>query len=80
MFQYDIMDVSEGIYIKRVGYKFQPHLCNGCHAVSMMAVELKSIAILNTKGVDYRCILWGINRDEAVNRLNNSALEDKGAS
>ena len=28
--------------------------------------------------VDYRCILWGISRDEAVNRLNNSALEDKG--
>ena len=26
-----------------------------------------------------RCILWGISRDEAVNRLNNSVLEDKGA-
>ena len=44
----------------------------------MMAYELKNIAILNTKGFDYRCILWGISRDEAVNRLNNSALEDKG--
>ena len=44
----------------------------------MMAYELKSIAILNVKGVDYRCILWGITRDEAVNRLNNSVLEDKG--
>ena len=43
----------------------------------MMAYELKNIAILNTKGVDYRCILWGISRDEAVNRLNNSVLEDK---
>ena len=30
------------------------------------------------KGVDFRCILWGISRDEAVNRLNNSALEDQG--
>ena len=28
--------------------------------------------------VDFRCILWGISRDEAVNRLNNSVLEDKG--
>ena len=43
-----------------------------------MAYELKNIAILNTKGVDYRCILWGISRDEAVNRLNISVLEDKG--
>ena len=43
-----------------------------------MAYKLKSIAILNAKGVDYRSILWGITRDEAVNRLNNSVLEDKG--
>ena len=65
-------------YFKDLGYKFQPYLCNGCHAVSMMAHELKNIAILNAKDVDYRRILWGISRDEAVNRLNNSALEDKG--
>ena len=44
----------------------------------MTIYELKSIAILNVKGVDFRCILWGNSRDEAVNRLNNSLLEDKG--
>ena len=65
-------------YFKDISFKFQPYLCNGCHAVSVMAYELKNIAILNAKGVDYRCILWGISRDEAVNRLNNSVLEDKG--
>ena len=65
-------------YFKDVGYKFQPYLCNGCHAMSMMTYELKTIAILNANGADYRCILWGISRDEAVNRLINSALEDKG--
>ena len=32
---------------------------------------------MNVKGVDFRCILWVISRDEAVNRLNNSVLEDK---
>ena len=44
----------------------------------MMAYELKNVAILNAKGVDYRCILWGINKNDAINRLNNSVLEDKG--
>ena len=44
----------------------------------MTANELKNIAILNAKDVDFRCILWGISRDEAVNRLNKSVLEDKG--
>ena len=40
-------------YFKDVGYKFQPYICNGCHAVSMMVYELKNI----TKGVDCRCTL-----------------------
>ena len=43
----------------------------------MTAYELKNIAILNVKGADFKCILSGINRDEAVNRLNNSVLENK---
>ena len=43
-----------------------------------MAYELKSIAILNAKDVDYRWILWGISKNDAVDRLNNSVLEDKG--
>ena len=46
-------------YFKDIGYKFQPYLCNGCHAVSIMAYELKNFAILSAKGVDYGCILWG---------------------
>ena len=48
--------------------------------MSMMAYELKNIAILNAKDVDYRCILWGVRRDEAVNCLNNSVLKDKSIS
>ena len=44
----------------------------------MTAYELKNIAILNVKGVDFRCFLWEISRDEAVNRLINSELEVKG--
>ena len=44
----------------------------------MTAYELENIAILNVKGVDFRCILWGISRDKAVNRLNNSLLENIG--
>ena len=65
-------------YFKDVGYKFQPYLCNGCHAVSMMAYEFKNIAILNAKVVDCRCILWGISKNDTVDRLNNSVLEGKG--
>ena len=65
-------------YFKDVSYKFQPYVCNGCHAVSMTTYELKNIGILNAKSVDYRCILWGISKNDVVHTLNNSVLEDKG--
>ena len=35
-----------------------------------------SIARLNAKGVDYRFILWNMNKNDAINRLNNSKLDD----
>ena len=61
-------------YFKDVGYKFEPHIYNKCHDVFMTVYELKSIAILNVKEVDYRCVLWGINKNETVNILNNFVL------
>ena len=53
-------------------------VCNDYHAVLVMAYELKNIVILNEKGADYRCILWGISKNDAINRLNNSVPEDNG--
>ena len=65
-------------YFNDVRFKFEPHVCNKCHDVLMTAYDLKSIPTLNVKGINYKCILWGISKIEAVNVLNNSALEDKG--
>ena len=53
-------------YLKDIVYKFEPYVCNKCHGISMMAYELKNIAILNIKGVDYRCVIWNINRNDAI--------------
>ena len=44
----------------------------------MTSYEFKNIAILNVKGVDFRCILQGTSKTEAANISNNSVLEDKG--
>ena len=64
-------------YFKAVSYKLEPHVCNCCHDILMMAHELKHLPILNVNSVDYRCILQGISKNEAVNILNNYALEVK---
>ena len=65
-------------YFKDVGFKSEAHVCNKCQDVLMTGYELNNNAILNVKGVDFRCILWGISINEVVNRLNNSVLKVKG--
>ena len=62
---------------KDVKFKFEPHVCNKFHNVLMAAYQWKNTAIVDVKGVDFRCILWGISKNEAVNRLTNFVLEDK---
>ena len=49
-------------HFKDIGYKFEPYVCNKCYDTSVIAYELESTAILNVKGVDYRCILWNMTR------------------
>ena len=61
-----------------IGYKFESHVCNGCHDILMMAYELENTEILNVKDVDYRCVLWNITRNDAINRLSNPKLDNKG--
>ena len=65
-------------YFKDVGFRFGAHVCNKCHNILMTANELTNTVILNVNGVNFKCILLDIGRDDAVNRLNNSVLEGKG--
>ena len=62
---------------KNIGFKFEEHVCNKCHDLLTMTFGLENIAILSTKGATFRCILWGISRNEGLRRLNSSVLEDK---
>ena len=43
----------------------------------MMSVKLSDIAILNTKSADYRCIISGISKTEAINVMENIDLTEK---
>ena len=43
----------------------------------MMSINLDDIAILNIRGVDYRCIINRISETEAVNLLQNVDLTEK---
>ena len=48
-------------------FKFQPNVCNRCHDLQMMFVNLSDIAILNIEGSDYCYIISLICKNEAIN-------------
>ena len=62
------------------GFKFQDSVCNGCHDLTMLSVNINDVAILllllTVKNVDYRCIIHNISKFEAINLLKNSVLEN----
>ena len=94
MLEYDRIDISEGInikktnaskeckichywYFKDIGFKYEPHLCNGCHGLMQKAVSFNNIAIVYVKGSAYRIQFWYMSKDDAINIMNNSSLIDK---
>ena len=44
------------------GFKYYPDICNGCHDLLMMSVNLGNIAISNIKRSDYLCSIRGISK------------------
>ena len=65
-------------FYKDVEFKFEKHVCNGCHDLLTMAYSLTNIAILSAKGATFRCVLMGISKNEGLKRLNNSVTYDGG--
>ena len=61
-------------YFKKIGYKLESNVSGKCHDVLMTAYELKNIAILNVKVVDYRCILQGVSKNDAINILHKKRI------
>ena len=45
----------------------------------MMVYKLKDIVILNINAVDHWYITWIMSKNDAIDRLNNSRLDDKGS-
>ena len=65
-------------FFKNVGFKFEKHVCVGCHDLLTMACSLKNIAIFSAKGNNFRCILIGISKNDGLKRLNNLVTYDRG--
>ena len=55
-------DVYHYWYFLNKGFNFPSNVYNRCHDLLMMSVNVRDIAILNIKSVDYRCFISGISK------------------
>ena len=53
-------------YLKDIGYEYEQYVCNGCHDLSMMVYDLDDSIILNIKGVDYRCFVFNMSKNDEI--------------
>ena len=65
-------------FLFKHGFKFQDSVCNGCHDLSMLSVNISDIAIITVKNIDYQCIIHNISKSEAINLLEKFVIEDRG--
>ena len=94
MLYYDRINISEGIDPTKTnksvecmichyfffihGFKFQDYVCNGCHDLTMLSVNISNIATTTVKNVDYRCIIHNIGKSDSINLTKNYILENRG--
>ena len=74
----EISELSHYWFFKDAPFKFEKHVCHGCHDSLTTAYSLKNVAILSGKGATFRCILMGISKHDSLKRLNYSVTYNRG--
>ena len=70
-------DICHYCFFLNEEFNFQSHVCNRCHDLVMMSMNLSDIYVLSNKGADYRCIINGISKSEALILTQNIDLTEK---
>ena len=70
-------DICQYWYFLHYSFQFQPNICNRCHDLLMMSMNLSDIAILNIKCCDCCCIFSLISKNDAINLMENADLTKK---
>ena len=90
MLEFDRIDVSEGIQkckgtprecgLCKFYYfldNYGPYLCNGCYDMSLKAVSMQNLTIINHNGNHYHITFAFISKKDAYNLIKNAAIIDK---
>ena len=61
-------------YFLDKNFKYEPYLCDGCYDMSMKAVSMQSLAIINHNGNHYRVIFTFMTKKDAYNLIKNAII------
>ena len=68
-------------YFLGKNFNYEPYLCNGCHDLMQRAMDFIDVAIVSViKGNDYKIRFWYMSKDDAINIMRNSNLNEKTRS
>ena len=68
--QKSMIFVTIGIFLDK-GFKFQPDVCNGCHDVLMIFMNLSNVAFLIIYSSDYFRIISRSSKSETITLMQN---------
>ena len=71
-------DICHYWYFLDKNFNYEPYLCNGCHDLMQKAMNFNDVTIFSIKGSDYRIHFWYVTKNDEINLLNNSWLDNKG--
>ena len=94
MLEYDRVDISEGkceeisrrcslykfYYFLDKNFSYGPFLCNGCYDMSLKAVSMQNLTIINHNGNHYRVNFAFISKKDAYNLIKNATITDKNGT
>ena len=55
-------------------FKYGPYLCDGCYDMSLKAVSIKNLAIINHNGNHYRVNFTSMGKNDAYNLIKNAVI------
>ena len=58
-------------------FNYGPYLCNGCYDMSLKAISMQNVAIINHNGNAYRVNFAFISKKDAFNLIKNTVIIDK---
>ena len=64
-------------YILDKNFKYGPYLCNGCHYMSLKAISMQNVAIINHNENVYRVNFAFLSKNDAFNLIKNAVIIDK---